>query len=354
MKKLEKYLIKTILQSIFLISMCITVLQIFILFFNELGAIGKGQYTSSKAFWYILFYLPHDLAAYFPIICILGSLVGLSLLAEKSELVIYRVSGISVLNILRMIATTGFFLILSVMILSEYAIPKLTFKAINLKLEALNNGHLLRQSQSIWFHSHQDFWYVEVIDNASSLHHVTRFIKNALGDLESIEFYNQVDWKNGIWQADSVEKTLFLDKKVMSQPPKVFQDIQLDLKPKFFENLQQNPDEMDLITLWNRIHQLKNQQNMAREENAFWQRIMKPLNSLVMMLLAIPFIFGPLRTSTMGAKLITGVAVGFVCDVLGRILGHASGMLQLPIIFGAFIPFLMFAFLGLFLLKKTT
>lgn len=354
MKKLEKYLIKTILQSIFLICMCMTVLQIFILFFNELGAIGKGQYTSSKAFIYIMLYLPHDLALYFPIICILGSLVGLSLLAEKSELVIYRVSGLSVLNILRMMATTGFLLILSVMMLSEFVIPKLTFKANNIKLEALNNGHLFRQSQSIWFHSHNNFWFVEQITQSTSLEHVTRFIKNDLGNLESIEFYNHVDWKNGSWNVDSIDKTSFSNKEIHQLNKLNFQNIDLPWKPRFFENLEQNPDEMNIIALWNRIQQLKKQQNMAREENIFWQRLMKPLNSLVMMFIAIPFIFGPLRTSTMGAKLLTGVALGFGCDILGRILGQASSILQLPCIIGAVIPFMLFTVVGVLLIRKTT
>lgn len=354
MKKLEKYLIKSILQSIFLIFMCMVVLQIFILFFNELGAIGKGQYNTSKAFVYILLYLPHDMALYFPIISILGSLVGLSLLAEKSELVIYRVSGLSILNILRMVAVVGFFLNLCMLVLSDYAIPKLMFKANNIKLEALNNGHIYRQSQSIWFHSPQNFWFVELVEKPTSLHHVTRFKNNDIGTLESIEYYNQIDWKDGAWIADSIDRTSFTLKKVMNQSEQVYQNINLPWRPKFFENLEQNLDEMNLISLWQRIHQLKNQQNMAREENVFWQRIMKPFNSLVMMLIAIPFIFGPLRTSTIGAKLITGIGLGFSCDILGRILGHASGILQFPSIIGAIMPFIIFTFLGLFLLKKTT
>lgn len=45
---------------------------------------------------------------------------------------------------------------------------------------------------------------------------------------------------------------------------------------------------------------------------AFWTKVLQPLVTAALVLMAISFIFGPLRSATLGQRVFTGVLVGFV------------------------------------------
>ena len=353
MKKVELYIMKTVLQSILMILSLLLVLQVFILFVNQMGDMGKGNYHLPVVLQFIGLRVPYELSMSFPVICLLGCLIGLSVLANHSELVILRASGISIADVIRIVAIAGIGLVLVVMLLSESFIPKLMFKANTLKLEAINQGQMLRQSQALWFRNKQNFWYVALVDNPKHLEDVTVFRKNAEGVLESMEHFPVLNWKNHQWFSEFSEKSIFRQTKMYRESVKDFYLKDLPLNPNFFKHIEQTPDEMRLIDLWQRIKQLKREQDIAKEELIFWQRLFEPLNTLLMMLLAIPCIFGPLRSSTMGAKLIVGIALGFGFYILNQMFGFMSQVYQMPPLIGASLPLVLFACIGLFLLKKT-
>jgi lipopolysaccharide export system permease protein len=71
-----------------------------------------------------------------------------------------------------------------------------------------------------------------------------------------------------------------------------------------------------------------------------------------MILLALPFVFGQLRSSTMGFRMFIWVMVGFVFYVLNQFVGPMSIVYQIPPALAAILPTLVFAFLGGVLLAK--
>lgn len=353
MKKIEKYLMMTVLQSIVLIFALLLVMQVFILFVNQMADLGKGNYSIWVAFQFVCCRIPYEMFMCFPVICLMGCLIGLSVLANHSELVILRASGLSILNILRIVAVAGIGLIFLAMVVAECTVPQLMYKANNIKLEALNQGHLLRQAQSLWFRNQDNFWYIGRVLNPRHLQDVTLFKKNSEGVLHSIVYFPQVNYQNHHWSASNIEKTYFHGDKVHKSVKPEISDLSLPLDPRFFKHIEQQPDEMSLKSLWQRIHHLNKQQNVAKEELIFWQRLLQPLNTLLMMLLAIPCVFGPLRSSTMGAKLITGIALGFGFYILNQMFGFVSQVYQVPPLIGATTPLMVFTLVGFLLLKRS-
>ncbi len=83
-------------------------------------------------------------------------------------------------------------------------------------------------------------------------------------------------------------------------------------------------------------------QDPKRFEITFWRKVFQPISMAVMMLLAISFIFGPLRSSTMGAKIVIGILAGFVFYVSDIVFGNLSLVFSwLPVPVGALIPSLI-------------
>ncbi|WP_411907487.1 LptF/LptG family permease, partial [Salmonella enterica] len=53
-------------------------------------------------------------------------------------------------------------------------------------------------------------------------------------------------------------------------------------------------------------------QDAGRYQLNMWSKIFQPLSGAVMMLMALSFIFGPLRSVPMGVRGVTGISFGFV------------------------------------------
>ena len=126
----------------------------------------------------------------------------------------------------------------------------------------------------------------------------------------------------------------------------------VSVKPEVLGISSSEPDEMTLQELRQYLKvQKRNRQVSSSYQLAYWQRIVQPLTSVVMMLLAIPFIFGPLRSSTMGSKFLTGATVGFGFHIINRFFGPVGQMLQWPAIIAALGPTLIFAIIGIYLMR---
>ena len=59
-------------------------------------------------------------------------------------------------------------------------------------------------------------------------------------------------------------------------------------------------------------------------ELQFWKKLLGPLAVLSMVLVACSFIFGPLRSVTLGQRIITGVLVGLTFRYVQDAFGFAS------------------------------
>lgn len=103
------------------------------------------------------------------------------------------------------------------------------------------------------------------------------------------------------------------------------------------------PESLSITGLADYVGFLKETgQDPKRFEITFWRKVFQPISMAVMMLLAISFIFGPLRSSTMGAKIVIGILAGFVFYVANIVFGNLSLVVSwLPVPIGALTPSLL-------------
>ena len=97
-----------------------------------------------------------------------------------------------------------------------------------------------------------------------------------------------------------------------------------------------------------------NKQDSGRYELAFWRKIFQPLTIAVMLFMALSFIFGPLRSVTMGARIVLGIITGFAFYMTNQIFGPISLVYRLPPVFGAVLPSLLFVGVSIYFIRKRT
>ena len=71
-----------------------------------------------------------------------------------------------------------------------------------------------------------------------------------------------------------------------------------------------------------------------------------------MMMLAIPFVFGSLRSISLGSRLLMGLGVGFSFYLLNQFFVPLSTVFQLSPLFAAMLPTVLFALLGYVLMRR--
>lgn len=352
MKLIDKYIAKNVLSAIGLVTLMLAGLQIFIIFVNQLDDLGKGDYDLWQAALYVLFEMPYQVYLFFPMASLLGCLIGLGIMANNRELVIMRAAGMSIGNITLSILKVAFGLILVITLCGELFVPRLSLLANDQKMQALSGGQALRTAQGVWLRHKNDFISIGLIASPTVLEAVNQFHFDDEHHLKLTRKINRINLVNQQWIAEGIEETEINDKKTVA---KHIQSMPWDVavKPKLFSVGIKEPDEMTMHELRQYLRAQKNShQNVVNYELAYWQRLIQPFTIVVMMILAIPFIFGPLRSSTMGSKLLIGAAVGFGFHIFNKFCGPLSQVFQWPAPLAAILPTFLFALLGLYLMKK--
>ncbi|WP_131762191.1 LPS export ABC transporter permease LptG [Legionella jamestowniensis] len=352
MKLLDRYIAKTVLSAIALVTLMLAGLQIFILFVNQLDDIGKADFGIWQTALYVLLQMPYQVYLFFPLASLLGSLIGLGIMANNRELVVMRAAGMSIGQITMAVLKAAFIVILLVTITGETIIPRLAHWSNDQKMQALSGGQTLRTAHGVWVRNGNDFIAIGTILANNTLENVYQFRFDSTHRMRLARKIAKIVYVNNQWLAFNVEETIIDDNQTLARKiPKMRWDV--SVKPSILRVSSNEPDEMTLHELRQYLRaQKQNHQSALNYQLAYWQRLMQPLTTAVMMMLAIPFIFGPLRSSTMGSKILIGATAGFGVHIVNRFFGPVSQVFQWPAEIAAIGPTFLFALLGLYLMRR--
>jgi lipopolysaccharide export system permease protein len=85
---------------------------------------------------------------------------------------------------------------------------------------------------------------------------------------------------------------------------------------------------------------------------SFWKKSLQPFTTLVLVLLAISFIFGPLRQATMGSRVFTAICFGLGFTILQNLLHTMSLVYQFAPLVAVLAPLLLCGVLGVLMLRR--
>jgi lipopolysaccharide export system permease protein len=352
MKLVEKYIAKSVLSAIGLVTLMLIGLQIFILFVNEMDTMGHNDFGFWQALIYVLLQMPYQVSLFFPMSSLLGCLIGLSVLANNSELIVMRASGFSIEEVILAVFKASLIVIVIVTLVTETIVPKLVSIANDKKALALSGGQAIRTNSGVWFRSKNDFVSIGEVFNKYSIKNVFQYQFNQDHQLRLARHIAKAQYFDKKWHAYDVKQTDIGENHTKASSIKSM-IWAVEINPILLNVAANESDEMNVWQLYRFIKAQKNShQNVVPYEIVFWQRVIAPLSTCVMMFIAIPFIFGPLRTATMGARLLAGAGAGFGFHMLNKFFAPISALFQLPPIIGATGPTLLFAILAYFMMKK--
>lgn len=352
MNVLERYIGRTILASIMLTLFMLVGLGAIIKFVEEFRSVGRGSYDGLHAAYYTLLTMPRDIETFFPIAALLGSLMGLGGLASRSELVVMQSASFSRFRIGLAVMKTAIPLMMITMIMGEWGVPQTEQYARNMRSLAQSGGSMLATQGGFWVKDGNDFIYIRQIQDERNLNNILIYqFDNQV--LKSIKQAEKATYSEQGWLLQKVDKSEIHESGI-TQTRETDQTWKTSITPSKLGIASLKPESLSISGLADYVGFLKDTgQDPKRFEITFWRKVFQPISMAVMMLLAISFIFGPLRSSTMGAKIVIGILAGFIFYVANIVFGNLSLVVSwLPVPIGALIPSLLCLSVVWWLLNK--
>ncbi|TBU94460.1 LPS export ABC transporter permease LptG [Phytopseudomonas dryadis] len=351
MGRLDRYIGTQVLFAILSVLGIIVGLALLFAFIDELGDI-EGSYSLGDALWYVFLTAPRRIYDMLPMAALVGCLIGLGSLASNSELTIMRAAGISIGRIVWGVMKPMLALMLVGILIGEYLAPWSENMAQANRSMAQGGGEAQSAKRGLWHRQGQEFVHINAVQPNGVLFGVTRYRFDDERKLLSASFARRATYEGDYWQLQDVATTQFKERgtEVVEVPSERWE---IELNPQLLGTVVLEPEALSVSGLWRYIHYLKEQGlNNGQYWLAFWTKVLQPLVTAALVLMAISFIFGPLRSVTLGQRVFTGVLVGFVFRIAQDLLGPSSLVFGFSPLFAVLIPAGVCAIAGLLLLRR--
>ncbi|CCK17252.1 FIG000906: Predicted Permease [Cronobacter universalis NCTC 9529] len=216
-------------------------------------------------------------------------------------------------------------------------------------------GSLLSTQQGMWAKDGSNFVYIERVKGENELGGISIYAFNDKRRLESVRYAASAkfDAEHKLWRLSQVDESNLKNPQQITGSQTLTGTWKTNLTPDKLGVVALDPDALSISGLRNYVTYLKaSGQDASRYQLNMWSKIFQPLSVAVMMLMALSFIFGPLRSVPMGVRVVTGISFGFIFYVLDQIFGPLSLVYGIPPIIGALLPSASFFLISLWLLMK--
>lgn len=361
MKKylLSGYVMRSVLFAMLGAVVGLWVLQMVFAYLSELENISE-TYKLKDVWWFIIYRSPYFLIQFIPTGVLLGAVVGLGLLANNSELVVMRASGIGVYRIIGWAMIPAFLFVVISLAVNQFILPITNQKAsdvashTNDKKPIFVDGYWALTPDG---NGGRHITYISYADNSGKLGLTKRYRLDENTNLTQMLSADGGKYQHHasgeyLWQLQNVRQ---IDIGVLGVKSTQDNDGQLALPiaPKDVHLLTAQADDLSLSDLYaHRQLMTKQGTRSLRHEVAFWQKLFSPFAVLSLVLVASSFVFGSLRSQGLGLRIVMALLTGLLFSYLTDLMGFVSLATGFSPIIMTFLPVVIGALSGVWLLNR--
>ena len=356
MKILDRHISQAVLLAMVAVLGILLALDVIFSLIDELGE-GGVDYHAGNAFMFILMTTPTSVYELLPYAALGGALIGLGVLASNNELVVMQSAGVHKWQIVGAVLKPTFMIMLLSLTIGEFVSPPLEEIANSNKAIQLSGASSINSDAGTWRKIGNDYIHINAIaPGGEQLFGVSRYRINGKRELESASFAESAQYistaRGGYWRMTNVRQSLFADRQVItSRHPQ--EDWQANLSPDLLSVLLVEPDKQSLSGLY-RFAQFFRSDGVDSSVYflAFWKKLLQPLSTLSLVVLAISFVFGPLREATMGLRIFVAIGTGLAFTLVQRMIEPVSQIYGVSPLMAVLAPVALCALGGVFLMRR--
>lgn len=332
---IDRYIGRTILGATGLVLFVLVALFSFLSFVGELPATGTHRYGVWQAIQFVALSIPGLIYQLFPLVTLLGAVTGLGVLAGNNELTVLRAAGVSLWRIISAVMKVGALMMVVAVAMGEWLAPVLDDQANSLKSGALAQRATLKTKTGFWARDGDNYIHVREILPEGGLSGLTIYQFDGLSALRSVTVARKALYEQDLWRLYDVQRSVINHDKITTQVESE-STWGSNLSPTVLGVVSVKPESLAGLDLWRYVDYLHaNGLNAQRYEFALWKKLLLPLTMAAMVVLAVPFVFGPLRAVTIGQRILVAALVGVAFYLLNQTIGHLSVAYAITPLIGA-------------------
>lgn len=339
--------------SILMIMLGLLAMFSFFDLINELDSLGRGNYGINNMLVFVLLSVPGHIYEVVPVAVLLGMMYSLGTLGGNSELIVMRVSGLSLVQIGYALLKIGLLFTLVTFLVGELIAPISEKMAQRMRIKATDSVVAQDFKSGLWIKDGKSFVNVETVLPDATLLNVHIYEFDEKFRLRSISNAKQGSYKEDKWGLSEVTQTQFsYQKKIEDNSVNTAYFDKANwkslIRPEILNVLLVLPEKMSAWNLYSFIqHLTRNNQKTTRYEVALWAKMTYPLACMVMVILALPFGFLQQRAGGTSTKIFIGILLGVLYQIMNRVFVHLGVLNDWSPMVSAITPTLLFLAAGL-------
>ena len=353
MTRLERYVAMATLRALLLVTAGLTILFSLLELVNQLHDVGKGNYRLIDACVYVLLTAPARLVQLMPAAMLFACLFALGALATRAELTVMRASGISPALIVGAVFKLALATLVALFVLAQFVIPPAQQLAQARRDARLASLDAVRGSNSFWAAGEHQFLNVRRFADANIPVDIYLYEFSASGQVQGVIQAARAEVRpDGTWLLERVSRKRFSGAQIDTEQlaTLVWHSF---LRPAQLSLLTLPADSMRPLDLYRFVRDLERRhQPAARYAQELWERMDLPLAMAAMILIAVPFAFGSLRTWGMGQRMMIGAMIGIIFTLVQQITSYLGLLLNVSPALTATAPSIVLAALAVYLFRR--
>ncbi len=352
MRILDIYIGKILVGHIMVTVVVLLGLFTFVSFLDELGDLDRGNYGVFQIVQYVILTIPNILYLMLPMAALIGSILGLSVLARDSELIVMRAAGISIMRIVGSVLKVGGVLALVALIMGEFVAPYTETKAMKIKAESMQSNIRRESDFGIWLRDENT--YVNIGEVLPDLHllQIKIFEFDGNNFLRFLSSAERGEYKDGRWELKGIKRTQ-IDEARSAADEVSAAYWSTSVNPDILRIFQVKPEQLSILQLNRYITHLKsNRQDTTNFELTFWSKMVTPLATAVMLIMAVPFVFQQVRSGGLGRSLFAGIMIGLGFFILNKAFTYFVPLFAIPPFIGAVLPTALVCAVSIFMIRR--
>ena len=347
MRILDRYVAAAVITGTGIALLVIVGMDVFFNVISQIDDVGKGSYTLYGMLQYVVLITPQGAYELFPMAALLGSLIGMGMLAANSELIAMRAAGVSVWRIVQSVLQAGGLLLLVAVFIGEVVAPAAEQHGQQLRASATNKRVSFLGSHGLWVRDEQFYVNAGKVLADDTLADVEVYAFDDSGKLAMATRAARARYIGGGWVLNDVHQSAFSDGGVEVGHLDELAWPSL-LTPELLSIVVLKPKNMSALDIGQFVGYLEdNGLDSIEYRYAFWGRFMTPLATLVMLFISVPFVFGGLRSVAAGQRIFVGILVGFGFYLVSQISSQLGQVYNLNPLLAMLTPIVLFLAIGL-------
>jgi lipopolysaccharide export system permease protein len=352
MNILDRYIFRTVASATLVALLVLVLLESFLTLLVVLEDVGKGNYDFAAAVRFLLLIQPQRLYELFPMALLVGGLLGMGALAGGSELIVMRAAGLSLTRLTRSALQSGLLLSLAVLMIGEFAAPPLEQLAREQQAIAKGEDMAIRGGRGFWARDGDYFIHVRGVLPGIRLVDIHIFKIDPEARLETVTAAQGARYQEGRWLLEGVNRSILSGDTVQTERLSSLAVVSA-ISPQILDVLAANPSDLSIRDLLVYVDYLeRNGLDAEGYRLALWRKLLAPLAYLAMLVIAMPFVFGPQRSVGTGQRLLVGLLLGLAFFLVNYLLGNVVLLYGFPPLVGASLPTLLFLGAGFYALHR--